>query len=99
MGPEAMARESDLCAPRTGGASQVKGAALARGAADVLCLVASPVFALLGILALPGGEEAMRALSGHGESPLGSMALMYLLMSAAHAGAWLRLLSGERPGR
>ncbi|WP_205648552.1 hypothetical protein [Acuticoccus kandeliae] len=98
-GPEAMGRPSDLPARGLAAQPAPKVAALARGAADALCLAATPVFAFCAVLALPAGEHGMHAMADHGGAAGGSMALMYLLMSAAHAGAWLRLVAGERPGR
>jgi hypothetical protein len=45
-----------------------------------------------------GGPADMLCSGGHWLSP-GGMAPMYLLMSAFHSAAWLRLISGRRAGR
>jgi hypothetical protein len=65
-----------------------------------LGLAASPTFAMMAALtAVLGGPADMLCAAGHGLS-LGGMVPMYLLMSAFHAAAWLRLLSGRgRAGR
>ena len=62
-----------------------------------LALAAAPTFALMAVLTavLGGGEGDMLCSAGHGLS-LGGMVPMYLLMSAFHSAAWLRLLSGRR---
>jgi hypothetical protein len=44
---------------------------------------------------LGGGQADMLCAAGHGLS-VGGMVLMYLLMSAFHSAAWLRLISGRR---
>ena len=44
---------------------------------------------------LGGGPADMLCSAGHGLS-LGGMVPMYLLMSAFHSAAWLRLISGRR---
>lgn len=46
---------------------------------------------------LGGGPADMLCAAGHG-SLLGGMMPMYLLMSAFHASAWLRLISQRRGG-
>ncbi|MGY0572205.1 hypothetical protein ACTGJ9_015005 [Bradyrhizobium sp. RDM12] len=62
-----------------------------------LGLAASPTFAIMAVLTavLGGGPADMLCSAGHGLSP-GGMVPMYLLMSAFHAAAWLRLISGRR---
>jgi hypothetical protein len=64
-----------------------------------LGLAATPTFAIMaGLTAVLGGGPAdMLCSAGHGLSP-GGMVPMYLLMSAFHAAAWLRLISGRRWG-
>ncbi len=76
-----------------GGASQGAGVALV--AAEWLSLAAAPAFAMMALrtAALGGGAEPL--CSAHG-SLMGGMAPMYLMMSALHAGPWLRLVSGRR---
>ena len=65
-----------------------------------LGLAATPTFAVMALLtaAFSGGPADMFCSAGHGLS-LGGMVPMYLLMSAFHSAAWLRLLSGRRAGR
>ncbi|WP_439408810.1 hypothetical protein ACNJX9_11310 [Bradyrhizobium sp. DASA03076] len=74
-------------------ASQLAPSHLARW----LGLAATPTFAAMAVLtaAFSGGPADMLCSAGHGLS-LGGMVPMYLLMSAFHSAAWLRLLSGWR---
>jgi hypothetical protein len=66
--------------------------AAARGAADWLSLAAAPTFAIMALLtAVFGGPPDMLCAALQGASPLSGMIPMYLLMSAFHAGPWLRL--------
>nr|WP_249794659.1 hypothetical protein [Bradyrhizobium sp. Oc8] len=60
-------------------------------------LAATPTFAVMAVLtAMTGGGPAgMLCSAGHGLSP-GGMVPMYLLMSAFHSAAWLRLIPGRR---
>ncbi|MBO0753323.1 MAG: hypothetical protein J2P53_14490, partial [Bradyrhizobiaceae bacterium] len=44
-----------------------------------------------------GGQPDMLCMAT-GSSPTGSMTVMYLLMSAFHSSAWLKLISGRRHG-
>jgi hypothetical protein len=61
-----------------------------------LGLAATPTFAIMAALtAAFSGQADMLCAASHGLS-LGGMVPMYLLMSAFHAAAWLRLLSGRR---
>ncbi len=64
-----------------------------------LGLAAAPTFAIMAVLTavLGGGPADMLCSAGHGLSP-GGMVPMYLLMSAFHSAAWLRLISGRRWG-
>lgn len=64
----------------------------AAGLADLLHMAATPCFAAMALLAMAPPEGAMCAASAPG-----GMAAMYALMSAAHAGPWLRLAAGTRP--
>jgi hypothetical protein len=70
------------------------GVAIARAAAEWLGLAAAPTFAAMALMtaALGGGAEPL--CSAHGSLMTG-MIPMYLLMSAFHAGPWLRLISGR----
>jgi hypothetical protein len=69
-------------------------------AADWLCLAAAPTFAIMALLTgvLGAGQAETVCSSTHGASPLSGMALMYLLMSAFHAGPWLKVISSRRNG-
>jgi hypothetical protein len=62
-------------------------------AARWLALAAAPTFALMALLSLPGFgvPPAMSCMAPHGAGWLSGMAPMYLLMSAFHCGAWLKL--------
>nr|WP_249789090.1 hypothetical protein [Bradyrhizobium sp. BRP19] len=101
-----MARKRFARRPRENGndrpVSAVPGAspdvvATARHLARWLGLAATPTFAIMAVLtALPGGGPA-EMLCGAGQgSLLGGMVPMYLLMSAFHAAAWLRLIAEWR---
>jgi hypothetical protein len=61
--------------------------------ADTLALAASPTFAMMALLtgAFDGGPAEMLCAAAHA-SPLGGMVTMYMLMSAFHAGPWLKLI-------
>lgn len=77
------------------GASRV-GVVAARHLARWLGLAAAPTFAVMALLtAVLGGGPADMLCAGHG-SLLGGMVPMYLLMSAFHSSAWLRLISERR---
>lgn len=79
----------------TVGASR-DGVTAARHLARWLALAATPTFAIMAALtAVLGGPAEMLCAAGHGLSP-GGMVPMYLLMSAFHSAAWLRLISGRR---
>jgi hypothetical protein len=82
-----------MSAVSIGGGSH--GAGVARVAAEWLGLAAAPTFATMALMtaALGGGAEPL--CSAHG-SLMSGMAPMYLLMSAFHAGPWLRLVAGRR---
>lgn len=64
-----------------------------------LGLAATPTFAIMAVLTavISGGPADMLCSAGHGLS-LGGMVPMYLLMSAFHSAAWLRLISARRWG-
>lgn len=76
------------------------GEAAARRLARWLALAATPTFATMAVLTavLGGGPADVLCSAGHGLS-LGGMVPMYLLMSAFHSAAWLRLISRGRWGR
>ena len=69
-----------------------------KSAADWLSLAAAPTFAVMALVtAAGGGPLDMLCASGPGASWLAGMVPMYLLMSAFHAGPWLRLMAVTRP--
>jgi hypothetical protein len=70
------------------------GAATAGHLARWLGLAATPTFAIMALLTavLAGGPGDVLCSAEHG-SALGGMVPMYLLMSAFHASAWLRLIA------
>lgn len=81
-----------------GGASHQNGAM--SGAISKLGLAASPTFVLMALLtsALSGGSAEMLCSTAD-VSPLSGMSTMYLLMSAFHAGAWLKLIRAVRDAK
>jgi hypothetical protein len=76
------------------GAGSRDGVAAARHIARWLALAATPTFAIMAAVTASLGNGAANTLCavGHG-SALGGMVPMYLLMSAFHSGAWLRLIA------
>ncbi len=59
-----------------------------------LGLAAAPTFAAMALVTIVhGGDAAVMCSTVHGASPLGGMALMYVLMSAFHSASWLKLIS------
>ena len=75
------------------------GVVAARHLARWLALAATPTFAIMAVLTvvIGGGPADALCAAGHG-SALGGMVPMYLLMSAFHSAAWLRLISERRRG-
>ena len=73
------------------------GAAAARAAAECLSLAAAPAFATMALMTagLGGGMDPLCSMAPHG-SIMSGMVPMYLMMSAFHSGAWLRLIAGRR---
>jgi hypothetical protein len=66
----------------------------ALGAAGWLALAAAPTFAAMAVLTWAfGGDADVMCGAVHGLSVLGGMVPMYALMSAFHAGPWVRLMS------
>lgn len=72
---------------------------LEAGAADWLCLAASPTFAMMALAGVLGGGRAhMLCAATHDSSLLSGMIPMYVLMSAFHSAPWLKLTSSRRNG-
>ncbi|PSO27497.1 hypothetical protein [Bradyrhizobium sp. MOS002] len=85
-------------ASATAGASR-NGVVAARHLANWLALAATPTFAIMAVLTVVLDVPAdMLCGSGHG-AMLGGMVPMYLLMSAFHSAAWLRLIAEGRGRR
>ena len=61
-------------------------------AADLLCLAAAPVFAVLA-LATAGGGDMICTMGGM--SALGGMSFMYFLMSLFHLAPWLKRMTSK----
>jgi hypothetical protein len=84
----------------TGARREVGGAIAAQGPAKwlglVLGLAATPTFAVMAVWigVFGGGGMDMLCSAGQG-SLLDGMVPMYVLMSAFHAPAWMRLFSGR----
>jgi hypothetical protein len=65
---------------------------------DGLSLAAAPTFAVMALVAAAGGGPIDALCSSMpGASWFGGMVPMYLLMSAFHAGPWLKLIAITRP--
>ena len=79
----------------TGGSRD--GVVAARHLARWLGLAATPTFAIMAVVTavLGNGPADMPCGGAHG-SLLGGMVPMYLLMSAFHSAAWLRLIAERR---
>ena len=77
-----------------------EGAAIAFVIARWLGLAAAPTFAIMALFTgvIGGGAPDMLCSAGQDASPLSGMVPMYLLMSAFHSSAWLKLISSRRSG-
>ncbi|MGZ6039757.1 MAG: hypothetical protein ACXWKR_13880 [Phenylobacterium sp.] len=75
----------------SGGADSRALRRIAPDAADRLRLAATPAFAMMAIVTGMDAHPDMICATAHA-SPLSGMAPMYLLMSAVHAGPWLKRL-------
>ena len=91
---------SEAYAGAGGAIRHQSSAASARGVADWLTLAAAPTFAVMALLtgtgAFGAGQMGMLCSAAHPGLTLGGMVPMYLLMSAFHAGPWLKLIAGRR---
>ena len=78
-----------------GGSRGADRAAVARAAADWLGLAAAPAFATMALATAVLGAGAAPLCSPEHGSLVSGMAPMYVLMSAFHAGPWLRLIAAR----
>ena len=83
-------------ASATAGAGR-DGVVAARRLARWLALAATPTFAIMAALTAMTGPAEMLCAAGQW-SLLDGMVPMYLLMSAFHSAAWLRLIAERRRG-
>jgi hypothetical protein len=72
------------------------GANAPLGIPDMLRLAATPSFAAMALLSALGGNAMPDLCAPRLGSPLSGMALMYAMMSAFHAPAWLQLMCDRR---
>ncbi len=68
------------------------------GVVGCLGLAAAPTFAAMALLTAVSGGPPHTLCSVATASPLTGMTLMYLLMSAFHAGPWLKLIGTRQTG-
>lgn len=93
-----MISASESSVVRRDGDAGIGGGVAAPGAASWLALAAMPTFAVMALwTGLSGVEPEMFCLRS--ASPLGSMTLMYGLMSAFHAAPWLGLIRRDQSRR
>lgn len=75
------------------------GGNAAPGPAGLLGLAAAPTFAIMALwTGFFSGQPDTLCMAMQGSSPMSGMTVMYLLMSAFHLSAWLKLISGRRNG-
>jgi hypothetical protein len=88
---------SDICSAGAAGAAPGTGESAASGPAVWLGLAATPTFSVMAVLSaiFSGGPMDMMCSAGHA-SLIGGMVPMYLLMSAFHLPAWLKLIAERR---
>jgi hypothetical protein len=86
---------SEVLDRASGGAANLGRESVALGVANGLSLAATPVFALMACIAGFSGHRSPAMVCGPRTMSawLGGMIPMYLLMSAFHAGPWLRLIT------
>jgi hypothetical protein len=72
------------------------GAGVARAAAEWLGFAAAPTFATMALMTAALGAGAEPLCSAQHAALMSGMIPMYFLMSAFHAGPWLRLVAGRR---
>lgn len=84
-------RSADSATSNEGEATAGKRDAVAFGAARLLCLAASPIFATMTVLTNVFHGTAMQ-----NPSRLSGMVTMYLLMGVVHLPPWLELIATRR---
>jgi hypothetical protein len=77
-------------------AVSLSGGGKTSGAADILCLAATPVFSGMGLLSAAHDGPAMAGMMMSSASPLDGMALMYVLMAIFHSVPWLKRIPTRR---
>jgi hypothetical protein len=83
-------------APRSVRVDGEKTAAVVAALINGLYLAATPTFAVMALLTgMTGINADMMCSAAHGASPLSGMVPMYALMSAFHAGPWLKRIFGR----
>jgi len=89
--------EAHPASPVAGAVGDGRETVAASHLARWLGLAATPTFAVMAVLTatLGGGPADMLCSAGHGAF-VGGMVPMYLLMSAFHSAAWLKLISERR---
>jgi hypothetical protein len=86
---------ADIVTARRGSADACVGGGreAALGAADWLGLAAAPSFAMMALLTVVfAGQPDVLCAATHDAWPVSGMTPMYLLMSAFHSAAWLKLI-------
>jgi hypothetical protein len=80
------------------GIVKMKGGSAALRAARLLCLAATPTFAIMALLAgvHAGGHPGALCGAAQDASPLNGMVTMYLLMGIFHSAPWLGLMTSGR---
>jgi len=80
------------------GIGKKKGGPAALRAARLLCLAATPTFAIMALLAgvHAGGHPDVLCGAAQDASPLNGMVTMYLLMGIFHSAPWLELIASGR---
>jgi hypothetical protein len=93
----AMYAEPDMETTAIFAMDRARRACSARRASHGLHLAAAPVFAAMALATAiaPGAPMDVLCSASHGLT-LGGMTVMYGLMSAFHAGPWLRMLAARK---
>ncbi len=89
---------SHACCGQFGDVELRRSVAVAAIVGKGLSFAAAPIFALMALWTSLCAPSDVMCMSGQGAAPLGGMATMYLLMSAAHLTPWLGLIERWRSG-